>query len=396
MIRFSKNIKEAITRYVHGSSSVDELQALGEWLSSSDENKDKFRKLSIEAGDELLKENAPEVDACWQNFYAQYLVEEKKPARKMWLTLQRVAAIFVIALTAGIVGWYQFSFNKTSEYESFLAKDVENVEDTRLIFEDGQDFAIADSHSDIEIAADGKSVAVNEQERIDKGEANQTDSEKLTQLIVPYGKTSKLVLADGTNVWLNAGSRLIFPMSFKKKNREVYLEGEAFFDVTHNEKQPFVVKTSDMHFRVLGTCFNINSFSKNNKVEAVLVKGSLQVENKAFIDKKQVVLVPGQKSEFVKSEERLTVHEVNTKYYTSWKEGYLLMKKRSLSEVVSKLENYYNLKVVMDEGISDDAISISGKLVLSKNIEKVFGALCDLSDLKYYTEGEKIYLKEAK
>ena len=103
----------------------------------------------------------------------------------------------------------------------------------------------------------------------------------MNQVVVPFGKKSSIELADGTKVWLNAGSRMAFPDRFTGSRREIFLEGEAFFNVTPDKSMPFYVKTKEVVIRVLGTKFNVSAYEADNEVVTVLVEGTVSMrENK--------------------------------------------------------------------------------------------------------------------
>ena len=123
-------------------------------------------------------------------------------------------------------------------------------------------------------------------------------------LIVPYGKRSQLQLADGSKVWLNSGSKLVYPVTFEGKRREVYIEGEAIFDVAHNAKQPFIVLSKDHEIEVLGTLFNVSNYLDDESISTTLKNGSVQIRYKtdSFLKGRKVLkIVPGTRSVYKKN-----------------------------------------------------------------------------------------------
>ncbi len=116
----------------------------------------------------------------------------------------------------------------------------------------------------------------------------------MNQIIIPYGKRSDITLADGTHIWLNSGSQLSYPSEFKTDSREVYLSGEAFFDVKANPNKPFYVITRDIKIKVLGTRFNVSSYNEDNTTQTVLLKGKVTTgKNKIFAQ--TIDLMPGER-----------------------------------------------------------------------------------------------------
>jgi transmembrane sensor len=155
----------------------------------------------------------------------------------------------------------------------------------------------------------------------------------------------ELVLADGTKVWLNSQSTLKYPEKFTGKTREVYLEGEAFFDVVKNPNQPFIVKTSGLDIRVLGTSFNVNSYKNDDNIYATLVTG------KIFVDlpegkTKNLILKPSEGIIFSKkSAELKKLDKADIQLHTAWKQGILVFKDAPFDEVVKRIERWYGVEL---------------------------------------------------
>jgi ferric-dicitrate binding protein FerR (iron transport regulator) len=164
-------------------------------------------------------------------------------------------------------------------------------------------------------------------------------SETLQTVTTPYGAKTNIVLPDGSSVWLNSGSTLTYPTKFNK-NRSIALVGEAFFDVEKDNK-PFIVSTKYGDVEVKGTSFNVKAFADDNSFETTLVEGIVAFRIKNSLT--EVTLKPGE--QVVKREKDFTVKQVETKYFTSWKEGKLLFDKEPFSDFLKKLERWYNVKI---------------------------------------------------
>jgi len=153
---------------------------------------------------------------------------------------------------------------------------------------------------------------------------------------IPYGATTQFSMPDGSMVWLNSGSTLTFSSDFSKK-REVYLKGEAFFDV-QKKKIPFSVNTDYGQVNVLGTAFNVQAFSQS-EFAITLVRGSVQVNSK----NQQSILSPGEQARLVNNQ--LAKAEVGTELYTSWKDGKLIFKRESFPSLMERLERWFNVRI---------------------------------------------------
>jgi ferric-dicitrate binding protein FerR (iron transport regulator) len=166
---------------------------------------------------------------------------------------------------------------------------------------------------------------------------------QLATVEVQYGQTGHVFLFDGTEVWLNSGSKLQYPSHFNAQSRDVYLEGEAFFKVTHNEKLPFKVKTPKMEVEVLGTSFNVNAYNDAPNIAVVLEEGKVRLNKPG--GEKIAEIAPGEKAELSRKSNTLSIEKVDTQYYTDWKNGSLEFKHETLGEIAQKLERWYNVEI---------------------------------------------------
>lgn len=164
-------------------------------------------------------------------------------------------------------------------------------------------------------------------------------SEKRT-FHVPKGTSSVLLMPDGSKVWLNSGSKLHYPSQFAKNTRQVELEGEAYFEVAHNEASPFVVKIADTHIKVLGTEFNVSSYLDMDKTFTTLVSGKVEVNSHT----NKVNLSPGLQSITSKSSPKIETKKVNTQLVTAWKDGYFNFDNDDIKTVLTKIKSWYDIQ----------------------------------------------------
>ncbi|MFD2035129.1 FecR family protein [Belliella marina] len=269
--------------------------------------------------------------------------------------------------------------------ESGMAEIAQNISlesfesnDVQLFLSDTRNVEISSEESNITYQAGGK-ISIDSSEEFEE----KNFASGFNTLIVPYGRKTKLTLEDGTKVWVNSGSKLVYPVSFNNKERKIFVEGEAFFEVTKDNERPFIVETNDTNLRVLGTSFNVSSYSDDQTISAVLVTGSLMVlvDKSSKIRKKETLLKPNDRLSFHKASKKTVVKKVNVSPYISWKDGYLIYNSTSLKKVFTQLERYYNIEIVL----SDPLISqekLSGKLDLKQNAEEILEIICSTSKLK--------------
>ena len=209
------------------------------------------------------------------------------------------------------------------------------------------------------------------------------DPVKMQTVIVPAGQRAELLLADGTKVWLNSRSKLKFPDRFQKDARNVELDGEGYFEVTHKEEAPFTVHTSKYDVKVLGTEFNVKAYNSKNQFEASLLKGSIEVSN---MNKSQVVrLRPDER--VISDGSQLIRSVILDKNYFRWKEGLLCLDDESIGGLIDKLELYYDVKIIVQQA-SLMKYHYSGKFRISDGVEHVLKVL-QLKHKFTYTKNEE-------
>lgn len=202
----------------------------------------------------------------------------------------------------------------------------------------------------------------------------------------------EITLPDGSKVSLNSGSIIEIAHSFNKSNREVYLEGEAFFEVERDVSRPFIVKTeSNLQVRVLGTSFNVKSYKSDQTIETTLVSGKVElIQN----NKKRpvIALSPNQKATFNKAEDKINIDQVSTAEVTSWKEGVLIFDNEPVQNVLNSLERWYDVKIrIKDREINN--YTFSGKVERKTNIGEVLELIEASSPVKYqYDEKQKTFI----
>ncbi len=183
----------------------------------------------------------------------------------------------------------------------------------------------------------------------------------------PRGGKYEVNLPDGSKVWLNASSSLRFPALFAGKTREVELTGEAFFDVAKNPDKPFKVITKDQVVEVLGTQFNINSYSDEGPIKTTLIEGSVKI-----IYKDQVVLLsPGE--QFRPQSSIAKVIPADTEEVVAWKKGYFLFKNEDIKSIMRKLSRWYDVDVSYSGEIP--GVGFGGNISRSKDISEVLNVL---------------------
>lgn len=201
-----------------------------------------------------------------------------------------------------------------------------------------------------------------------------------TRIEVPLGQMSKIILPDGTTVYLNSGTQLVYSGDFFSGNRKLSLEGEAFFDVAKDQEHPFVVSTKGLDFKVYGTSFNIQAYPEDKEICTTLIEGSLGILGKSGNELTR--LVPGENAIFRMDDRKLEVSQVNLDLYTSWKDGLITFRNEKLKDIARKIERWYNVEIkIKNETLGNE--TYMGTIMKNKPIDQILEVFSLTSSLNY-------------
>ena len=213
---------------------------------------------------------------------------------------------------------------------------------------------------------------------------------EMTECYVSNGEKQMITLDDSTSVILNSGSLLIYPKEFQGSRREVYLTGEAIFDVSKDVEHPFIVKTPDFSVKVHGTIFNVSSYPDAEFSYATLKEGSVSV---LANDKDEYLLSPNQTLCYNRDSRKITVEQSDVADIFSWKDGCLCFKSASIHSIIGTIERYYGVHVYLTTSKYDSAL-VTAKFIHGESVEELFSALClVIPGMKYKVENNSIYIK---
>ncbi|HEY4785375.1 MAG TPA: FecR family protein [Bacteroidales bacterium] len=363
---------EIIVTYITGEATDNERMAVLSWLKESEANKRLFDELKdVYEVSGSLKKFDIDTHKSWEKVKAKYYQHKldsepfiKKKSYRPWLNkFARVAAVFAFAFFLGALCYHSINVHhETSE---------------PLVY---------------------------------------------NEVIAPLGSKTALVLADGTKVWLNAGSKLKYPVDFSKASRDVYLEGEAYFNVTKMKHTKFVVHTSHLNIRVLGTEFNVKAYPEEKTIQTTLIRGSVTIQRVGKDgDDTPVYLKPNQQATFVKANSNIAVTSkdtdkksagkpvaksadeveqmvinpsVTTELYTSWKDSRWLIQGEELERLAVELERKYDVKISFkDESLKK--YKFSG-ILKDETFEQVLNIMKLIAPIDYSIRGKQVIFSENK
>ncbi len=334
----NEEINKIIVKFLTNGASEKELEEFACWLNNKENANyfDYYIKINY-----ALNINMNEFDS---KRVKETLMKKIQHDKNLFYKLKiynfiKYAAVAIVFLGMGYF-YQQYFFTNDKEFTAPTENITIQLEngDIEIVDEDGFS-KIMDAQGNVLGTQSGTQLVYNND--------NNLDSLVYNTLTVPYGKRSKVYLSDGTEVHLNAGTSLKFPVKFiEGKAREVFLDGEAFFDVAKDPKNMFVVNTDNLKTTVYGTSFNLNSYKNDMNITntVVLVSGSLGVSNIQKDNGYEVLLKPNEKVS-LNSNRNLVKTAVNVEDYIAWIDGKLVFNNRTMQSILKILERHYNVSI---------------------------------------------------
>lgn len=332
---------DKILKYIKGVTSEEEAREVQEWINASQENAKRFNLLKAEYIVSTFDETSRNTDT--NKSYGKYKTSVEKSSKNkqkvIWRKTFKYAAMLAIVLGSA----YLYKAGIFKDNTIVIPKDAIVLElgngETKVIKEDG---------SAQFVDAKGNTIGIQKGNKLEYNN-NNSEPDKLVYntLTVPYGKRFDVVLSDSTRVTLNAGTSLRYPVKFiKGHKREVFINGEAFFDVIKDKAHPFIVNAKDLNVRVLGTKFNVSSYPEDLKSKTVLVEGAVSLyQEEDYLPNKATLLKPGQLASLNKSTNTITVEKVDVSLYTAWINGAISFKHELFKNILKKLERQYDVDI---------------------------------------------------
>ncbi|WP_136468613.1 FecR family protein [Flagellimonas onchidii] len=335
----NQNVIALFKRFIRNTISKSDFNRFFGLFEKPD-SEDKIKDLMNEHWEKINSEaeNAPQY-----SFKNTELLEDtlekinRKEPRKLVPRVYMMAASLALLFS---IGYLYFVNQINTSGEPTL-----NLVDEKIILQLGNgDTKIVSEEEGQIIGTNGLVVGTHTSNGIVYG--NDVSAEKLefNTLMVPYGKRFQVALSDGTKVHLNAGTTLRYPVKFiSGLNREVYLDGEAYFDVVKDRGHPFLVNSNNLSVNVLGTKFNVKAYPENEHISTVLAEGSVEVLHN---ETPSALLEPGHMATWHKSSKSMTVEEVDIEPYLAWMQGRLILNEVAFEVILKRLERQYNVEII--------------------------------------------------
>jgi transmembrane sensor len=333
----NNHIDILIGKSVSGNATSEEIQELKKWKNAAEENQQLFEKSkkAWKKGEKYISETSLQQDKSkLETEYNRYLSGKiRKISRQSFI--YKIAAILAFPIALAI-GWYLFG----------------------------------ESEKPVQVA------------------------EQLYEISSPKGHVSKVKLPDGTEVWINTNSTIIYDAaSFNTNNREIQLKGEAYFEVTSSEERPFTVVTPHANVKVTGTSFNVNAYPASMLFETVLTEGKIELQMKSGTTE-SLNVEPNQRVIFNSINKKFDVQQVEAEMFTAWRNGEIIFKDATLNDLIKELERIYDIQFHLKPANLGE-LRFRGMFSYNNNLIEALEKIKKSSHVDYYIENKEVWLRKS-
>ena len=378
---------EIIWKKINNSITDEEEILLSQWLNESPAHQRYLNKAMqyYREGSGFSGNNA-EIKKAWKALKIKKIKGDQRNSR--WIISLSAAAVAIFLIVTYLLPSEKIGIAPIAASKIELIKPGTNQ--ATLIIHDGSVYDLTESKN--LLLTEGGTEIKSEGNKLQYTEKKEDQQEnRYNTLSIPRGGEFFLQLADGTKVWLNSETVLRYPVQFAGNERRVELSGEAFFEVARNEKVPFIVESGEQTVKVLGTEFNISSYTENPHIFTTLVKGSVEVfmKNKPEITQ---TLAPNEQSFMSVVDAQITKRKVDPYQYVAWREGRFVFDDQNLDEIMKMLSKWYNVEVVFArEDLRN--IRFTGNLERYSDFGEVLKKIQKTNEVEFIIENKQITIR---
>lgn len=335
----------------------------------------------------LKAEQMREYDAhvAWQKVNRRTI---QQPSRRIWRRWVKYAAVLLLLLGAGTI-WMQYEGRENTELAALRSDSIQpGSQRAELILASGERILLNTETGTKEVENLGVKLVNDNRNGLLQYETTtqqEQDESAFNELNVPKGGEYSLLLPDGSRVWLNSETSLRFPVQFAKGKREVYLSGEAYFQIQKDSTAPFHVYANEQDITVLGTSFNVSAYANDDYWETTLVEGKVQIASPGG----KVVMKPSEQYVMDKKAGVGKLRKVDPELYTSWVDGKFYFKAFKFEEIVKKLERWYDFTMIYDTPELRQ-LRFSGSINKHRPVEETLRYLEKTTDIQFTISGKCI------
>nr|WP_068887591.1 FecR family protein [Pedobacter panaciterrae] len=369
------DIEELLNKYRSGTISQEEMVVLETWYLKL--NPDKITVSDDEL--ELVKADV------WANLSQENL---KRPIYKIGAKLLAAASIICVI---SLFTYFMFSSSKEVVPVQTVQTDFPPGGNKAVLsLSNGKKIVLTDSENGVLGKEGDVLVSKSEDGKVTYESSGNNSNEIIyNTLTTPRGGQYQTVLSDGTKVWLNSSSSLEFPVHFIGKERKVLVTGEAYFEVSHDKKRPFIVVSGNQEIKVLGTHFNVSSYPDDIGTATTLLSGSVRITNTKSGQLK--MLIPGQAAVIQNGSSQITVNQVNLDEAMAWKNGYFIFDDEKIQTIMKVISRWYDVDIqYMNVNNTDH---FGGTFSKSRNLSETLKNIEQLGNIRFELKPGKIIVK---
>lgn len=382
----NQQIRDILAKYEAGTITEDELQVLENWYASFEANPNLIDRLSVE---ERLRRKSQLQEKIFDQIDVEIAASTPVPKKLSFLhpgnRLWQAAASLVFLCAVSFYIFKQQADQSPTPAEK-QSSSIHPATDKAILTLGNGEKILLDESKNGELSSEGN-IHIN---KLKPGNLVYTagknvDKVHVNTLATPRGGRYQLTLADGTQVWLNAQSSISYPSAFRGSSREVSISGEVYFEVAHNAAMPFRVRSENQVIEVLGTHFNVNTYTSRSRTKTTLLSGSIALANAH----QRVVLKPGEQG--IVAGESLSIKNVEPAEVIAWKEGYFDFTDADIGSVVDELGRWYNVDIQYRGTPTSE--TFTGRIPRSWSFEKVLNLLKTFKSIQVEMQGRRLIVE---
>ncbi|ANI88036.1 hypothetical protein A9P82_01085 [Arachidicoccus ginsenosidimutans] len=385
-ILHKKQLQKLIKKFLDGHATTEEIAFLEKYYAHYEQEADILETLP--------QENKQHLSVRIERKILQRIHSDENNSatnKKAVQPAYRWAAAAAVFLLLSLSGYLFIQKRDTKTKLQLAASAIVPGHNGAILTLSNGTKILLDSAGQGSITSQGNMTIVNRNGAIayinNPADEQTTNAVTYNMLETPRGRRFKVTLPDGTQVWLNSASSLKYPTAFNGSERDVELTGEAYFEVIHNEKKPFIVHTSKTKVRVLGTGFNVMAYNDESAERTTLIHGLVRVS--ALNDSsKQVIIHPGQQAILRANNTALNVRQADTSETLAWLNGNFIFNNRDIKYIMRQIARWYDISVQYQGNV--DNVHFEGLLSKRENIGDILEAIQTTNEVHFKVEGRTI------
>lgn len=322
---------------------------------------------------------------------------QQRNSRKLWMTGIAASLLLIAGLGIGISIFNKAQKDSKRAAIAYLNDVKPGGNKAVLTLGNGKKIILADAQNGVLVNQQGIKITKTADgqliyEAVKSAAAKSPDDYRYNTVETPLGGQYQIILPDLTKVWLNAGSSLEYPSNFDLFNKRIVkLSGEAYFEVAHNKNKPFIVLSANQSVRVLGTHFNVNTYSDAPKAVTTLLEGSVVVTNLSAKNRDRIIIEPGQES--VVAQDGILVRAADTEAAVAWKNGYFIFRNEELHSIMRKVSRWYDIDIVFEKGVNQSR-TFEGSISRFKQVSELLRKFELTGNIHFKIEGRRIIVMQ--